>query len=182
MQDLLKWTIETIRHDESMMSWLEERKYEWVPLAANAIRHILEGWSVIVITDSERNWFGGYIGASINKPQKNRPFLPIYNIKSIYPHVEYIKNEEDSALIHDMLSISFKEQYLFWYIGRNDDRRAKLALSKDDSFNWILDEEHQNSLFLSSSDDLLDMKLFQLYRIFDKTLSAALFGQVSLDI
>jgi hypothetical protein len=28
----------------------------------------------------------------------------------------------------------------------------------------------------------LDMRLFQLYRIFDKTLSAALFGQVSLDI
>ncbi len=182
MQDLLKWTIETIRNDESMMSWLEERKFEWVPLAANTIRHLLEGYSVIVMTDSERSWFGSYIGASINKPQKNRPFLPIYNIKSIYPHVEYIKNEEDGALINDMLSISFKDQYIFWYIGKSEDRRAKLAFSRDDSFNWILDEGMQNSFVLSSSDDLLDMRLFQLYRIFDKTLSAALFGHVSLDI
>ncbi|MGP1449561.1 MAG: HobA family DNA replication regulator [Wolinella sp.] len=182
MQDLLKWTIETIRNDESMMSWLEERKFEWVPLAANAIRHILDGYSVIVMTDSERNWFGSYIAASVNKPQKNRPYMPVYNIKSIYPNIECIKNSEDYALIHDMLSISFKEQYLFWYIGKSDDSRAKLAFGKDESFCWLLDDEMHNSFMLRSSNDLLDMQLFQLYRIFDKTLSAALFGQVSLDI
>ena len=182
MQELLKWTIETIRRDESMMSWLEERKFEWTPLVSDTIRHILEGYSVIVMTDSERSWFGNYITASINKPQKARPYLPVYNIKSIYPHIDHVQNEEDGALINDMLSISFKEQYLFWYIGKNNDRRAKLALSRDDSFNWIFDEELQNSFRLNSNDELLDMKLFQLYRLFDKTLSATLFGQVSLDM
>lgn len=164
------------------MSWLEERKFEWTPLVSNTIRRILEGYSVIVMTDGERGWFGNYISASINKPQKGRPYIPIYNIKSIYPHIEQVKNEEDSALINDMLSISFKDQYLFWYIGVSSDRRAKLALSRDDSFSWIFDEGLQNSFRLNSNDELLDMKLLQLYRIFDKTLSATLFGQVSLDI
>ena len=181
-QEILKWTIETIRNDESKMLWLEERRFEWVPLVANTIARLLEGYSVIVITDSDRNWFGSYVGAAINKATKNRPFMPVFNIKSICPHMDFIRGNEDISLINDMLSISFKGQYLFWYIGKSDDRRAKLALSKDDGFLWILDEGLQNSFSLSSNDDLLDLKLFQLYRIFDKTISAVLFGQVSLDL
>lgn len=181
MQELLKWTIETIRSDEAIMSWLEERKFEWVPLVQNTISHMMNGQSIVIITDAEREWFGKYAMHAINRPNKNRPMFPIYNLKAIYPHIDLVKNEEDIDLVSDMLSISFNDNYLYWYIGKSDDKRAKIAIRKDDSFLWVLDEEFQNSFYLSSSDDLLDLKLFQLCRMFDKTLSAALFGEVQLE-
>ncbi|RUM68372.1 MAG: hypothetical protein DSZ08_08295, partial [Sulfurovum sp.] len=51
---------------------------------------------------------------------------------------------------------------------------------QDNSFLWILDEEVQDSFSLRSSDALLDIKLLQLYKLFDQTLSAALFGELEL--
>ncbi len=181
MQDLLKWTIDTIRADDTMMSWLEERKFEWVPLVKNCIANLMNGATIIVITDSDRNWFSHYISDSVNSPNKNRPLLPIYHIKSIYPHADNIKSKEDLELVKDMLSITFKNDYIFWYIGKSNDPRAKLGLSKDDGFLWIMDDEIANSFSLSSTDDLLDFKLFQLYRIFDKSISAAMYSEVSLE-
>ena len=47
------------------------------------------------------------------------------------------------------------------------------------NFSWILDEQMSNSFSLSSVDETLDIKLLQLLRIFDKSLSAALFGEIA---
>ena len=44
-----------------------------------------------------------------------------------------------------------------------------------------MDEEVQNSFALRTSDPLLDIKLLQLYKLYDNTLSAALFGELELD-
>jgi hypothetical protein len=44
-----------------------------------------------------------------------------------------------------------------------------------------MDEEVQNSFALRTSDPLLDIKLLQLYKLFDNTLSAALFGDLDLE-
>jgi hypothetical protein len=44
-----------------------------------------------------------------------------------------------------------------------------------------MDEEVQNSLSLRSSDALLDIKLLQLYKLFDATISAALFGDLDFE-
>lgn len=181
MQDLLKWTIDTIRSDAAMMSWLEERKFEWVPLVQNTLSLVLNGSSIIIITDMEREWFGKYVMQSINRPNTNRPIFPFFNLKEIYYHIDLVKQEEDTDLVLDMLGISFPNNYIFWYVGKFDDRRSKMAVRKDDSFIWVLDEEFQNSFSLSSSDDLLDLKLFQLFRLFDKSLSAALFGEIQLE-
>ena len=41
MQQLLKWTLESIRSDEAMMSWLEEQRFEWTAAAAQAIKQML---------------------------------------------------------------------------------------------------------------------------------------------
>lgn len=180
MQDILKWTIDRIRADETMMSWLEERKFDWVPLVKNCVSQMINGVATVVITDTDRNWFAHYVLDSINCPQKNRPLLPIFHIKSIYPHVDTIKSKEDLELVKDMLSITFKNDYIFWYIGKSNDPRAKLALSKDDGFYWVLDDEIANSFLLNSNDLILDFKLLQLYRIFDKTISAAMFSEIDI--
>lgn len=181
MQALLRWTIETIRNDETMMSWLEERKSDWVPLVRNTIQHLLEGSAVIMVTDGERDWFMHYVMQNVNRPGRGRPILPFYSLKSIYPQYESIKTDEDLELVNDMLNISFRYGHIFWYIGKPGNPNVNIALRRDDSFLWALDEEFQNSFWLSSTDELLDFKLFQLYRIFDKTIDAALFGQTPLD-
>jgi len=180
MQELHKWTIETIRNDETMMSWLEERKFEWIPLVKNCITSLLEGKSVILITDTQREWLSHHICATINKLENGRPFLPFYPLHSMFQQIDSLKNDEELQLLNDLLSVSFKNDYIFWYIGKCDDRRLKIALSKDDSFLWVMDEEIQNSFTLSSTDDLLDFKLHQLFRMFDKSINAALFNEVNL--
>jgi len=43
-----------------------------------------------------------------------------------------------------------------------------------------MDEDFQNSFPLRSYDRLLDITLLHLYRIFDKTLNAVLFGEVDI--
>lgn len=180
MQQFLKWTLDAIRGDEAIMSWLEERRYEWVPLAATAIEKILEGQSVVIVTDREREWFCHYVIASVNKPIKNRPILPFFALRDLYPYLDGIKKDEEIDLLFDMLSLSFKGEYFFWYIGKSDDPRSQIAKRRDDSFLWLMDEEYQNSFLLKSYDNLLDMKLFQLFRLFDKSVDAALFGEIGL--
>lgn len=177
-----KWTLQAIRYDEAMMSWMEERRYDWVPLAAAALQKIISGNSIIIITDKDREWFGEYISYSLNKPDKNRPLIPVFQLKNIVPYIDNIKKDEDIDILYDMLNLSFKDDYFFWYIGKSDTFRSMIAKRKDDSFLWIMDEQMQNNFYLKSYDDLLDLKLFQLYRLFDKSLDAAIFGEIDLKL
>lgn len=181
MKDLYQWTIETIRNDSLKPSWLEERKYEWVILARNCLHRVLQGQSVIIVTDEDREWFKNYILQNINKPSKNRPLLPFFGIESIYPHYNSLKSDEDIELLNDMLSISFKGDYLFWYIGSAASSYAKIGLDRDDSFLWVIDDEFQNSFYFSGSDEKLDFKMMQLFRIFDQTINAVVFNEISLE-
>lgn len=180
MQQLLKWTLDAIREDGSMMSWMEENRFEWVPLAASALENIISGHTIIILTDKEREWFGSYILSSINKPGKNRPLLPFMSFGAIFADTENIKNDEDMQLLEDMLSLSFPGGYNFFYIGKSDDKRAEIAKRKDNSFLWIMDEHFQNSFYFNSNDELLDMKLIQLMRLFDKSIDAALFAEIDV--
>ena len=79
-----------------------------------------------------------------------------------------------------MLSLAFPNGYLFFYIGKSLDRYANLAKSDEDSYMWLFDEQAQNSFYLSSSDGALDIKLLSLFRLFDKSIDAALFAKVTL--
>lgn len=180
MQQFLKWTLETIRKDDSMMSWMEEKRFEWVPLTASMLKNLLEGQTIILITDDNREWFGKYMLKAINKKSKNRPLLPFVSLKTFYPNIRSIKNVEDIELLEDMLSQSFPNGYTFFYIGKGNDIKMQIAKRRDDSFMWVLDEHLQNSFYLSSKDDLLDIKLIQLYRLLDKSIDAVLFAEVIL--
>lgn len=180
MSSLVDWTLDTIRNDDPMMGWLEERRFDFMPQVQSSVKLMFEGATVILITDREREWLGSYIMNKLNDPKLNRPILPIVTLASMYPHYDSVQGGEGLDIIEDMLSVSYKENYFFWYIGRGEDRRADIAKRSDRNLLWVLDEEVQNSFMLHSHDKLLDFKLLHLYRLFDKTLDGALFGAFEL--
>ncbi|MFW5607595.1 MAG: HobA family DNA replication regulator, partial [Campylobacter hyointestinalis] len=49
MSDFMKWSLEAIRDDSPLMSWMEERRVEWAPLLASRIKYLLDGFTFIVI-------------------------------------------------------------------------------------------------------------------------------------
>jgi len=180
MQQLLKWTLDTIREEESCFSWMEEHRYEWAPLVKSAVSQIIEGKTILIVTDESRKWFGKYIVNAVNDMEKQRPLLPFYQLADNFPKLHTIQRTAEIQLLEDMLEISYPNGYYIWYIGRGDHPLTKLSYRNQDNFLWVLDEEVQNSFALRSSDPLLDIKLLQLYKLFDATLSAVLFGDLEL--
>jgi hypothetical protein len=180
MQQLLKWTLETIREEDGF-SWMEEYRYEWAPLVKSAVTQLIEGKSVLLLTDMPRNWFGRYIQGNINALNKNRPLLPVFPLTELFPNIEGLSSTQDMQLLEDMLDIAYPHGYFIWYIGKGDHPFTKFAYRCDDSFLWIMDEELENSFLLKSHDEMLDIKLLQLYKLFDKTLSQALFGDLDFE-
>ncbi len=182
MQEFLNWTVDTIREDRLISPWLEEKKYEWVPLVSKSIVNLFEkGCSVLIITDSDREWFLEYIITNINSSKQNRPFLPFYDFRFFCKNLDSIKSEEDINFIRDMLNISFPNGYYFWYIGKSQDIRAILPKFSKNSFLWIFDEDIQDSFNLKNADEALDMKLLQMFRLYNKTLSASLFAEINVE-
>lgn len=182
MQEFLNWTIDTIREDRLLGSWLEEKKFEWTSIVSKFISNIIENnCSVIIITDSEREWFLEYLLSNINNPKEGRPYFPFYDFRSIYGKFGKMNSDLEIDLLKDMLSISFPNGYCFWYIGRSNHKRANIAKVSNNSFMWIMDENIQNAFNLQSNDDAVDFKLIQMFRLFNKTLSATLFAEIALD-
>ena len=182
LQEFLNWTVDLIREDKLLSPWLEEKKFEWAPLVSKNITNILDkSYSILIITDKEREWFLNYILSNINSSKLNRPFLPFYDFSSFYKNLDQIKSEDDISNIKDMLKISFPNGYCFWYIGKSQDNRSTLAKITKSSFLWIFDEERQGSINLKSNDDGLDMKLLQMFRLYNKTISAALFANINVE-
>ncbi len=182
MQEFLNWTVDTIRDDRLISPWLEEKKYEWTPLVSKNIYNLLEkGCSIIVITDKDREWFLEYILTNINSSKLNRPYLPFYDFKSFSKNIDSIKSDEDISCIKDMLKISFPNGYCFWYIGRSQDIRATIPKVSKNSFLWLFDEDKQDAFNLKSADEALDMKLLQMFRLYNKTISASLFAEINVE-
>jgi len=180
MQELLTWTLEAIRNEASDFSWMEEYRYEWAPLVKSAVSQMLEGKTVLLVTDEKHQWFENYILTSVNDLRKNRPLLPVYSLTDGFPNLRSLHATQEIQLLEDMFDISYPNGYFIWYIGKGDHPYTKIAYRNEDSFLWIMDEEVQNSFSLRSSDPLLEIKLLQLYALFDATLSAALFGDLDL--
>ncbi|WP_345993609.1 HobA family DNA replication regulator [Sulfurimonas sp. HSL-1716] len=181
MQDFEKWTLDAIRSDGASLSWLEECRFEWTTVAEFAVSQIMEGKTIVLITDRERKWFEQYVLSVLNKSSNDRPIIPIVSIDSVYTHYDEVSGAKMIDMIDDMLSISYKEDYFFWYIGKGEDKRVDIAKRKDNSFLWIFDEDFQNSFVMRSYDSLLDIKLLQLFNLFNLSLSAALFGEVEVE-
>ena len=182
LQEFLNWTVDTIREDKLLSPWLEEKKFEWAPLVSKNITNILDkSYSILIITDKEREWFLNYILSNINSSKLNRPFLPFYDFSSFYKNLDQIKSEDDISNIKDMLKISFPNGYCFWYIGKGQDIRATIPKVLKNSFLWLFDEEKQDAFNLKSNDEALDMKLLQMFRLYNKTLSASLFAEINVE-
>jgi len=181
MKQLLSWTLDTIREDDTSFSWMEEYRFDWSPLVKSAVSQSIEGKTVLVVTDEKRNWFEKYILANINSLDSGRPLLPFYALKSCFPQIDEMKNIHDFDLLKDMLDISYPSGYYIWYIGKGVHPYSKFLDLETDNFVWVLDEDLSDALTLRESDPLLDIKLLQLYKLFDKTLMAALFGDLVLE-
>jgi hypothetical protein len=94
VQEFLNWTVDTIREDRLISPWLEEKKYEWTPLVSKNINYLLErGFSIIVVTDKEREWFLEYILGNINSTKLNRPFLHAYSL-----NIKILENDKNDCL------------------------------------------------------------------------------------
>lgn len=178
MQDLSHWILQVLRDEK--FHWLEERKSEWIMILRGALRQIVDGKSVILVCDDLCKWFGQYVAYRINNTN-TRPFVPIFCAEALFPQLPNLQKEEDFSLLQDLLSIAFREQYIFWYVGHYNDICSKLIMDCSGSFLWILNKEIQNSFALINDEDL-DLKLLQLFKVFNKSLSATLFGELNLEV
>lgn len=180
-ENISEWMLKTIREENNnglMSGWLEEDRSKWTNVVSNALNHILEGISFILLTDQPREWLRHYIIQHINHPQKNRPFIPIMSLDHINTLINPVG--DNIALLKDMLSLAYKD-FSFFYIGKRDNAMAELAISQENSLLWLLDENLQNAFSLSTQSAMLDFRLLQLYKIFDRSLSAYITGKISLE-
>lgn len=177
-----QWSLEAIRKEDSSFSWLEEQRFEWTTATLQAIEQILLGKTVVLVTDHKRKWLESYLLTNINSMRLERPFIPIVSIDHLYAHLGATNSDEMLEAVDDMIALSYKDDYFFWYIGRGDDKRADIAKKKESSYFWIFDEEYVNAFTMKSYDKLLDIKLLQLYRIFNASLNGALFGEIDIEL
>jgi hypothetical protein len=180
MQDLLKWTLGIIRENDDML-WLEERKFEWAPLLCSPLNALLSGAAIIIVTDSNRDWFADYCIRFVNDVSKNRPFIPVYKLSALFPNIDAFKNDNLGRFkdLSDTLDVTFN-QYIFWYIGRSNEPILDFVKKREDGLFWIFDEESSDNFMLRSFDKRLDAKLLSMCSLLDKTIFAALFGEVLL--
>jgi len=181
VQDFKEWTLDAIREEGSSFSWLEEQRFDWSTTTAHALEQIINGRTIILITDQSRKWFEQYILSYINTAKQDRPLLPIVSIDSMYQHYDSIRGGDMIDIVEDMISLAHKDDYFFWYIGKGDDKRADIAKRKDNSYFWIFDEDYLNAFNLKSYDKSLDIKLLQLYKLFNASLNGAMFGEVDVN-
>ncbi|MEA2099684.1 MAG: HobA family DNA replication regulator [Campylobacterota bacterium] len=180
MSDFAQWSLDAIREEGANLSWLEELRFDWTNPTALVLEQILGGKTIIVVTDDNRKWLENYIINFMNSSTLDRPLIPIVGIDSIYPHFSKVSGGEMIEMVEDMISLSYKDDYIFWYIGKGEDKRADIAKRRDNSFLWLFDEECNNAFTLSSYDKILDIKLLQLYKLFNDSLNAAMFGEVDV--
>jgi hypothetical protein len=174
------WTLEQIRKKGAAMSWMEERRFDWVPIVASAIEHLMGARTMLLVTDRDREWFARYTLTTLNRFNTDRPLLPIISLGTIFPYLDKVNDSEQLKILEDMLSLAFPNDYIFFYIGKGADPRAQIAKGKNDSLLWLLDETAQNAFSLRSDDDELDIKLIQMLKLFDKSIDAILFSEVDI--
>jgi hypothetical protein len=178
MMDLNRFILDLIR--KKNIKWMEERRLDFVPLLSIFLYHIVDGKSVLIYTDKDREWYGDYLVNKINSFGEFKPsFIPIYLLKKIVPQIQKAKHPEEFEMIEDMLNISFNENYIFWYIGK-ETNILKFIRKKPESFFWIMDTDLSKNFYLKSTDNNLDRKLLDLADIINESIKAAIFAEVEI--
>jgi len=176
--DLNRFIIDLIR--KKNIKWMEERRLDFVPLLSDFLSQIIEGKSVLIVTDDEREWYGDYLIQKINNFNEFKPsFIPLYNLFKIVPQMKSARHPEQFDMIEDMLNISFNDEYIFWYIGK-ETNLLKFVRRKPESFFWIMDTDLSKNFYLKSIDVNLDRKLLDLADILNESLKAAIFGEIEI--
>ena len=178
--DFSDWTLTNIREEGSSFSWMEEHRFNWIPQVNNALKKILNGFSIIVVTDREFNWLGDYIVNKLNSKEKNRPYIPIYNIDCLFSAAYKLNDTTELDLLYDMFDISFSNGYLFWYIGNGEHRHYEYIEQNKSSIIWRLNHEVEGLFSLKRGDPQIDIKLIQAFKLFDKAIDAAITGDIEL--
>ncbi len=176
--DLNRFIIDLIR--KKNIKWMEERRLDFVPLLSDFLSQIIEGKSVLIVTDDEREWYGDYLIQKINNFNEFKPsFIPLYNLFKIVPQMKSARHPEQFDMIEDMLNISFNDEYIFWYIGK-ETNLLKFVRRKPESFFWIMDTDLSKNFYLKSIDVNLDRKLLDLADMLNESLKAAIFGEIEI--
>ena len=176
--DLNSFTLKYIR--DKNLKWMEEKRFEWVPIVSEFVSHIIEGRSILIVTDYKRKWLSNYLIQKINNFQDFKPsFIPFFDLISLVPQIEYAKTEEHFNLIEDMLNITFNENYVFWYIGV-ETPMLRFIRRKENSFLFIMDMDLHKNFFLKSLDENLDLKLLNLVDLLNETIKAVIFDEVKI--
>ena len=178
--NIVEWTKDTVKNDKSLNGWFKERIYEWVPLCDDSVSALMDGTPFLVVTDRERDWFNYYIINNINSIKNNRPFVPIYSLMNFIPYSHKTDKIEHLDMIEDMLDITFKGDYRFWYIGKEDSNIYKLVQRKENSFIWLFDKESKDTFFLKSYIENLDHQLMSLFKLFNQTITVSMFGEIKI--
>ena len=175
--DLNSFIMDLIR--KKNYKWMEERRLDFVPLLSVFLNQILDAKSVLIITDEKRKWYGDYLLSKINNFNEFKPqFFPFYVLENVVPQIKEAKHPEQYDMIEDMLEVSFND-YIFWYIGQ-ETPMLKFARKKPDSFYWIMDNDLSKNFYLKSTDIYLDNKLLNLADLVNKSLNAAVFGEIEI--
>ena len=185
MKNLSEWMLTTIREENNKIllnsDWLEFDRFEWEGLLSRVISFLLNEGTFLLCTDEKYDWFARYISINLNRIGENRPLIPVFLLKEILPNIAQFNASQNINVIHDMLSLGFRK-YAFWYVGNTNNPMGQLALSKpQDSFFWIFDESIQSALRLDSKDSMIDYKLIQMYKIFEKALFGVIFGDIVIE-
>jgi len=175
--DLNRFIIDLIR--KKKYSWLEERRLDLVPLLSIFLNEVLDGKSVLIITDEKRKWFAEHILEKINNFNELKPQLfPFFILENVVPQIKIANTETHFDMIEDMLNVAF-EDYIFWYVG-SETPLLEFTRRKKNSLYFIFDNDNSYNFFLKSTDDFLDIKLLHLADIVKEALLKVVFSEVSL--
>jgi hypothetical protein len=78
---------------------MEEYRFDWAPIVKRAIEQIVDGKTVLIITDDNTKWFSNYILNSINNLSNARPLLPFYQLPKCFPNLSSIKSNQDIEIL-----------------------------------------------------------------------------------
>ena len=177
----MEWMVKTIREDNALGSWLEEIKYDLhSSFGKFLINSINSSKPILLLCDDKREWLKTYILSSINSSNLNRPLIPLYDISSFKDKFERATSEESREYIKDVLSISFPNGYIIWYIGNGNSALANAPKVLDDSFLWLFDVNMPNALEFSNEDANVDFKLMQTIRLLNTALTGYLYEDFKL--
>ena len=179
MRKINDWLLHEIKKDADSISemplhWMEIMRADFSPIITRALRFIIEeNGTFLLCADSRRAWFKTYILHKLNSLDEDRPYISIYDFDASLSRL-LSSDEMNNDLIKNTLDISYNK-YAIWYIGDADTKMAKFALEFKESFLWIFDKKVERAIMLKN-DKNADIKLIQLYRIFEEAIFVGISG------